>query len=317
MTELAPCSVCAGRSQRLHLRVAGELGAQGLIPTTSRFGTALGDIYRCPSCGHMQLGEMPAGPVLESGYAEAASTDYVQESAGQRETARRALADIERRVGRGRLLDLGCWVGFLLAEARDRGWDGVGVEPSAFASGFAREQLGLDVRTGELFSASLPAHSFDAIVMGDVIEHLPNPAAALERIRGLLRPGGVVWLALPDAGSAVARLLGRRWWSVIPTHVQYFTRDSMTLLLERHDFEPLAITTAPKAFTVGYYLSRIDGYSRTLGRLLTAAGKMLGVADRLWAPDFRDRMAVLARPRPPAAAAPPDAAIRPARAARS
>lgn len=318
MAELWPCSVCASRSLRLHLRVAGELGTQGLIPTTSRFGTALGDIYRCPSCGHMQLGLMPTGPLLDSGYAGAASTDYVQESAGQRATARQALADIEARVGPGRLLDLGCWVGFLLAEARERGWQGVGVEPSEFASRFARDQLGLDVRTGELFSASLPAHAFDAVVMGDVIEHLPNPGAALERVSELLAPGGVLWLALPDAGSAVARVLGRRWWSVIPTHVQYFTRRSITLLLDRHGFDLLEITTAPKAFTVGYYLSRVNGYSQALGRILSSGAGTLGVAQRLWTPDFRDRMAVLAQPRVPGPAVPgPGAATPPAPEARS
>lgn len=300
------------------MRVAAELDPQGLIPTTDRFGTALGDIYRCGSCGHMQLGRMPAVPVLDSGYAEAASTDYVRESVGQRATARRALAQIEAQAGVGRLLDLGCWVGFLLAEARERGWKGVGVEPSVYASTFAREQLGLDVRTGELFSTTLPSHGFEAVVMGDVIEHLTDPGAALERVADLLAPGGVLWLALPDAGSRVARLLGRRWWSVIPTHVQYFTRRSIALLLDRHGFELLQITSAPKEFTVGYYLSRVGGYSRRLGLALSSGAQALGFAQRLWAPDFRDRMAVLARPRDPAAAASrPGAATPPAPAARS
>jgi SAM-dependent methyltransferase len=300
------CSACGASGLVPHLRVAGDAGPDGLIPTTDRFGTALADLVRCPRCDHRQTEPMPADTVLAGAYADAASEDYIGEEAGQRETARRALARIERFLAtvpiadnggpRHRtLLDLGCWVGFLLAEAVERGWDAVGVEPSEFASAYARERLGLDVRTGELLTTPLPPGHFDAIVMGDVIEHLPRPAEALERIAALLRPGGIVWMALPDAGSLVARGLRARWWSVIPTHVQFFTRGSIRTLLERQGWTVLAIDTAPKAFTVRYYLERLGGYSPPLARALVRGARAARVADRIWAPDFRDRMAVIAR----------------------
>jgi SAM-dependent methyltransferase len=278
-----------------HLTVAGEAGPEGLIPSSRRFGTALSDIVRCSACGHMQLAEPPSRAALSAAYGDAASDDYVEEELGQRETARLALERIERHRAPGRLLDLGCWVGFLLDEARDRGWSAVGVEPSAFASAFAREHLGLEVRPGDLFTASLEPASFDAVVLGDVIEHLADPGGALDRIASLTAPGGVLYLALPDAGSRIARLLGARWWSVIPTHVQYFTRASLARLLTRHGWELLELTTAPKAFTIRYYAGRIGGYSESAGRALVALTERAGVADRLWAPDFRDRMAALAR----------------------
>jgi Methyltransferase domain len=130
-----------------------------------------------------------------------------------------------------------------------------------------------------------------------VIEHLTSPAAAIARTRQLLAPEGVLWLALPDAGSRLARTLGRRWWSVIPTHVQYFTRSSIAKLLIGGGFQVLEISTAPKAFSVGYYLDRISGYSRPLARALVRGASVVGVGKRMWAPDFRDRMAVVARVR--------------------
>jgi SAM-dependent methyltransferase len=278
------------------MAVAGEMGPDGLIPSTDRFGTALGDIVRCVRCGHMQLSPMPDEAMLADAYAGAASDDYVEEEAGQRETARRALERIEWHAPRReRLLDLGCWVGFLLAEARDRGWSVLGVEPSEFGSTYAREQLGLEVITGDLLSTELSRGSFDVVTMGDVIEHLTDPLEALARIRTLLAPSGVAWLALPDAGSRIARAMGRRWWSVIPTHVQYFTRGSIVALLERAGFQVLELSTAPKAFTLRYYLERAGGYSPRLARALVAAAAAAGVAERMWAPDFRDRMAVIAR----------------------
>jgi SAM-dependent methyltransferase len=292
------CAVCGSAALQAHLSVAGEIGPDGLIPTTDRYGTALGDIVRCPNCGHRQLHPMPDESLLAQAYAVAESEAYVEEEAGQRETARRALQRIERYVpGRGALLDLGCWVGFLLAEARDRGWGTTGVEPSEFASAYARERLALDVRSADLFAADLPTGAFAAVTMGDVIEHLTVPADALARIRELLVPGGVLWLALPDAGSALARVLGRRWWSVLPTHVQYFTRGSISELLSRAGFDVLEVGTAPKAFTVRYYLERIGGYSETAAGGLVRAADAAGVADRIWAPDLRDRMAVIARAR--------------------
>ena len=67
-------------------------------------------------------------------------------------------------------------------------------------------------------------------------------------------------------------------------------------LLRRRGWEPLWVGTAPKSFTVGYYLVRIGGYSPAVAKALVAAASAAGVADAMWAPDFRDRMAVIARP---------------------
>lgn len=289
------CAACTSTVLVPHLKVA-DARAEDLIPTTDRFGAALGDIVRCLACGHMQLDRFPTEAELGEAYGEAASEDYVEEEAGQRETARIALERIERHVAPGAILDLGCWVGFLLAVARERGWQTLGVEPSEFASTYARERLGLEVIRDDLFEADLGGRRFDAVVMGDVIEHLPRPADALDRMAEMLNPGGVAYLALPDAGSRLARRMGARWWSVIPTHVQYFTRPSLFTLLRRRGWEPLWAGTAPKSFTVRYYLERIGGYSPAVAGALVGAASAAGVAEAMWAPDFRDRMAVIARP---------------------
>ena len=57
----------------------------------------------------------------------------------------------------------------------------------------------------------------------------------------------------------------------------------------------LEIRTAPKAFSVEYYLERVGGYSPAVARGLVRVARRARVADRMWAPDFRDRMAVIAR----------------------
>ncbi len=293
------CVVCGAGGLAPRLPVAGEAGVQGLIPTTDSFGTALADIVRCPICGHMQLARFPSEESLAEAYGEAESAAYVEEEAGQRATARAVLERIERNgpgPGAGPLLEIGCWVGFLLAEAEARGWSAQGVEPSSFAAAYARDRLGLRVQETSFEEAELEPASFGAIVMADVIEHLIDPGAAMRRCRELLVPGGVLALVLPDSGSPLARAMGRRWWSVIPTHVQYFTRQSIARLLGREGYELLDVATSPKAFTVRYYLGRIGGYSEAAATAATTLAEGVGVADSLWAPDFGDRMIVLARP---------------------
>jgi SAM-dependent methyltransferase len=270
------------------LRVAR--GAEDFAPTTDQFGVALGDFLRCPACGHLQLDPMPE----HVAYEDVESGDYEAEEAGQRATARGVLDRIERHAPqRGRLLDYGAWVGFLASEAAARGWEVAGVEPSRWASDRARSRGVEIVDPHELEEAT-----FDAITLGDVIEHLPDLDGEIERLASQLAPGGVIWLATPDAGSRVARALGSRWWSVIPTHVHLFTRASLRALLERHGFELLAMRTSPKTFSVAYYLDRASGYSPALGRALVSAARAAGVAEREWTPDFRDRFEVVAsRPR--------------------
>lgn len=290
----ATCGACGGGPLVAHLAVVKEREGH-LVATTTRYGSAPDDIVRCERCGHMQVAAFPDEAQLDAAYAEVSDAAYLDEEEGQRATAARALERIERHVGRGRLCDLGCWAGFVVSEAQRRGWRASGVEPSAFAARFARERLGLDVQQGTLDSADLPRESFDAVVLGDVIEHLPDPGHALRRISSLLVPGGVAYLALPDAGSRVARTLGSRWWSVLPTHVHYFTRPSMRRLLEREGYQLEWIGTAPKAFSVSYYAGRLEGYSHPAAVAATRATERLGVSQRLVWPDFRDRMALVAR----------------------
>lgn len=289
------CCACDGGPLRLKLRVARDLDEQGLIPTTDAFGSALDDIVECSACGHRQLAGMPSEDELLTLYVGARADHYIEEARGQGVTARTSLDHIERHVKAGRLLDLGCWVGFMLVEARGRGWDVTGVEPSEFAAAYARDHFNLSVLEQDLLAADLPGGAFDAIVLGDVIEHLTDPLAALRHIASLLAPGGVLYLTLPDSGSRLARALGARWWGVIPTHVQYFSRHSLSLLLARAGYEVLDVTTAPKTFTIRYYAHRLGGYSPALARTVVRAFELIGFADGLWTPDFRDRMAFVAR----------------------
>jgi SAM-dependent methyltransferase len=292
------CPVCRGGQPSLLYDVPstgteGGVAAAAFRPSSDRFGTTVNRIVRCQACGHGSLAESPPPVDVEHAYADAVDAVSLREERGQIETARRALVHLERWVNPGRLCDLGCWTGSLLVAARDRGWQVVGIEPSSWAADHAR-QRGLDVRTTTLLDHGLEEHAFDAVTLCDVLEHLDDPAAALAVVRELLRPGGVVYLTLPDAGSPLARALGRRWWSILPMHLQYFTRGSIVRLLNDAGFSVLSVDSHAKVFSARYYAERLLGYSQLLGDATVKLTEWLGAAEKLVAPDLHDRMAVVA-----------------------
>jgi SAM-dependent methyltransferase len=151
------------------------------------------------------------------------------------------------------------------------------------------------VRQAVLEDVDLPEAAFEAVVAADVIEHLFDPVSAVRTLNDALTPGGALFVTVPDAGSVVARLLGPRWWSVMPMHVQYFSQTSMRRLLEDQGLEVVSIATHPKSFSARYYVDRLAAFQPVAGRLASAVLRRSGRANKLVAPDLRDRMAVIAR----------------------
>lgn len=271
------------------------MGANELAPASAGFGTTLAPVVRCRDCGHGSLEEVPSEAALADTYAHVEDESTVDEEAGQVATARRDLAHVAEhlRGAPGALLDIGCWTGSLLDAAVALGWSAEGIEPSDWAAGRARER-GHRVTVGVLGDVPTERADHQVVTCCDVLEHLVDPGAALDDIAGLLEPGGLLFATVPDAGSAAARILGHRWWSVLPMHVQYFTRRSLSRLLEAHGFEVLAVRTHPKVFTRRYYAERLAEF------LPAGGGAVAAVARRRWAdapfaPDLHDRIAVIAR----------------------
>jgi SAM-dependent methyltransferase len=295
------CPVCGGTQATDRFAVPtdateGGVNPAGFRPSSDQFGLTVARVVTCTTCGHGALAEPPPKAAVQTAYEEAADPVSLREEAGQVETALRALADIEHFVAPGRLCDLGCWTGSFVAAAHERGWEAIGVEPSKWASDRARAR-GLDVRTATMEDSGLADGSLRLVVLCDVVEHLEQPASALQLARRLLEPGGALYITIPDAGSRLAKVMGRRWWSVIPMHLQYFTRSSARRLLEEEGFEVRSVTSHAKVFTARYYAERLGGYHPMLARLSTAVVDRSGRGDRLVAPDFRDRMAVIATKR--------------------
>jgi len=292
------CPVCEGGRGVVRWPVPEEAVEGGVAPaafrpSSDRYGRTVGSVVRCLGCGHGSLARLPDANAMGEAYVDAADPISLSEEAGQIETARRALRLIERIVRPSSLADVGCWTGSLLVAASESGWDACGVDPSQWAVTRAQER-GLHVWAGDFRDPCLGSRTYRAIAMCDVLEHLRDPGDAIEHLRGLVEPGGLLYLTVPDAGSVVARLLGRRWWSILPMHLQYFTRSSIRRLLEERGFVVHEIRSHAKVFSARYYAERLHGYSPLLGRLTVKVVEASGLGSRLVAPDLFDRMQVIA-----------------------
>jgi SAM-dependent methyltransferase len=141
-----------------------------------------------------------------------------------------------RDVATGRLLDVGCGKGRFLAAARDAGWQVLGVEFSPTSAAAARLAHGVDVVSGDFLEAPLEG-DFDVITMWHVLEHLPDPAAAIGRAAELLRPGGRLVVSVPNVDSLQARLGGERWFHLdLPRHLFHFGPRSLSAMVGRAGF---------------------------------------------------------------------------------
>jgi 2-polyprenyl-3-methyl-5-hydroxy-6-metoxy-1,4-benzoquinol methylase len=150
------------------------------------------------------------------------------------------LTEISGFLGRktGKLLDVGCSIGFFLLTARNLGWQVKGVELNAETGEYARNQFHLDVATGKLEEVNYGTEEFDVITAWDVIEHVPDPVSLLKSARKLLRPDGVLALQIPNMDSVMARYTGPRWyWWSVPDHLSHFTPKSIKKILDISGFE--------------------------------------------------------------------------------
>jgi 2-polyprenyl-3-methyl-5-hydroxy-6-metoxy-1,4-benzoquinol methylase len=160
-------------------------------------------------------------------------------------------------------LDVGCGTGGFLSALRETGgWRTVGVEVDERLVAYARQALGLTVHQGDLSTLNESAHSFDAVTMWDVLEHLIDPLGTLHIIRRLLKPDGVLLLSTPNAQAWQARLWGENWagWN-IPLHTYFFTPATLKRILARAGFRVIKRLSFPAD---RFYL--VESWRRKLAR---------------------------------------------------
>ena len=206
---------------------------------------------RCADCALVFSNPQVREELVEAEYRTGGSNDIWVEvllSDRQLEIDRAKFAslldELEPYRGGGRLLDVGCSIGLFLDLARERGWDGVGIEFSDRARAYAVDELGLDVIDTPLEETGWADDSFDVITLNSVIEHLNEPRQMLAEIRRLLKPGGVLYVITPNVDSLACRLLHERAATFDGrNHLVYFSARTLGRALEDEGFDVVSTTT--------------------------------------------------------------------------
>jgi SAM-dependent methyltransferase len=186
-----------------------------------------------------------------------------------------------------KLLDIGCAYGAFLQAASRSGFDVLGLDPAEDAVRYVRDNLGLQARRGFFPSGDAageplgPAASFSVLSLWYVIEHLPDPARALEEGRRLLHEGGALAFSTPSFSGISGR-------SSLKTFLEKSPGDHWTIwspricrkILRRHGFRVKRIVVTghhPERFPLPGGLCRNE--KGPVRRFLLLLSRIFGLGD--------------------------------------
>jgi SAM-dependent methyltransferase len=248
----------------------------------------------CSACGLVRLDPMPSPAMAAQFYDDSYFTgsahrgyaDYVADERIHRLNARRHLRRLISLGARppGQLVEVGAAAGFLLDEARRRGWSVTGTDVAPAMRRSARELHSIEL-TAAVGDLDISPEGVDVVVAKQVLEHIVDPLALLEDLRSRMRPGGLLSIETWDRGARVARLFGRRWQQVNPPSVLWlWDADQLRHLVERAGFEVVRCRPSLKlvsAATVAGQLGRVGPFGRmpipyALGDLVVLIARVPG-----------------------------------------
>jgi SAM-dependent methyltransferase len=205
------------------------------------------DIYhlkRCAACQCVWLSSPPPPAEMSYHYGDTyhrAISTSGEANAERWAKQRRKLAELKDG---GALLDVGCSSGAFLSTMKGQSWTLYGIEIDPEQAGRAEAKSGAQVFTGDLLAASFAAESFDAITMFHVLEHFDRPRERMAKIFNWLKPGGVVYLGLPNIGSWEAQVFRTYWFGLeLPRHFYHYSPDSLRTLLFSAGFQEVWLQT--------------------------------------------------------------------------
>jgi SAM-dependent methyltransferase len=227
--------------------------------------------------------------------------DYLGDEPAHMENFRRRFARITAVAGRiESAYEIGCAYGLWLRTAGAHGVRAAGIDISPEAVRHAAETLKLDATLGAFEDARIAPGEFQAYCMWDTLEHLAHPEACVAKVAELLPAGGWLFLTTGDMGAPIARRQADRWRMIHPpTHLQYFSRDTLQRFLARHGLRVTHIEAIPMCRSVHGMLEGLKRFGT--GPLRAAAAVVSSLVPRAIARrvrftlDLGDIMLVCAR----------------------
>jgi len=203
-------------------------------------------VIRCVSCGMLRTFPEPSPDSLRIKYSSVTEKYSPQADQSSTRDLFEGFGDgIVRSIeefcpSRGKLLDVGCNLGYTMAAAQRRGWhvEGLEINPDVHATLQAK---GYKVHKRPLEDRDLAESSYDALVAEQVLEHVPRPIHFLEAARRVVRPNGVISLGMPCFLGPIPLMLKRdEWYALLPDeHIWQFSEGSLKRLARSMGFKVL------------------------------------------------------------------------------
>jgi SAM-dependent methyltransferase len=242
------------------------------------------DIFKCENCGFLITQDIPneseAGRYYES-------DDYISHSDSKKGITEKIYQFIRRfmllrkknlinkitGLSSGSILDIGSGTGHFLSTMKTAGWDIKGIEINEKARKYAAAQFYIDTLSPEKIN-TLPLKSFDCITLWHVLEHFYDPFGFMEEIAGVIKPGGKIFIALPNAGSFDAGHYGNKWAAYdVPRHLWHFDPSTFSIFALRNRFSIIGKRYLP--FDVFYISILSEKYKGS--KLALLAGTLNGL----------------------------------------
>jgi SAM-dependent methyltransferase len=221
-------------------------------------------IVRCRQCDLAQTAPAPSEQELDGYYPQGYHSTTKRYRGGLDRVLgmvhRSRIRAIERLAGgRGSVLDIGCGPGVLINQMRSLGWRVRGTERSLSAAQQARDVFHLDVGAVDIDELVAAGATYDAVVLWHVAEHLRAPAETIRGIARLLRPGGVLLIAVPNFGSPEARIGRAGWFHLdVPRHLVHFTPATLTAILKDAGFRPAKVSYLVPEYDLFSFIQTVE-----------------------------------------------------------
>lgn len=181
---------------------------------------------------------------------------------------------------KGKILDIGCGTGDLLAACENNGWEISGVEPNNKARDLASRKIdSKDLLVENLEDLSKQGRtSYDVITMFHVLEHVPNLIEYIEQLKQLLNEDGCLIIAVPNYKSYDA-VHYKEFWAAydVPRHLWHFSQNAIQNIFEPYGFA--IVKTFPLIFD-SFYVSLLSEKYKT-GKSNLLAGFKTGLVSNL------------------------------------
>lgn len=234
----------------------------------------------CPGCGVVRNDPVPSEAELTEFYRR----DYRQEYKGAAEPRLRQVWRNLDRLNRhfaefrdvyakgGDWLDLGSGSGEFTFLAARIGARVTAVEPNEGYAEYCRRKLELDVTTGRMEDCGFAPASFDLIRLSHVLEHMRDPQASLATLKGWLRPGGILYIEVPDIEADARNKLRGRLFHY--GHIYNYNPVTLRHVAGLAGLVELPLTAARSAGRCGGFFTAGEGGALEAGVLAANAARM-------------------------------------------